>query len=636
MTASSIVAHFLKNYKPFTFLTDDDVKNIVSHSSIIFKDKLSYIFKTDEDLHKNFYVIYSGTIHFTTIKNGTETLTSKVYSGGLFGLRPFFAKGNYSLNALANEDVYLIAIPFTVFKSYLIENVSVMDFLLENFVNQTKYKLENFQNLKNLSEVEISKSDTIDYSYLQDLQYNTNPLTISSITPIKKLISIMAQFNSSYAVITHQNRAVGIVTDAIIRNYITSPQSNLDIEASNIMNKDFIVVNDTISIAEAQLNLVHNDVTLLLVTEDATQNGRIKGIISERDIIFSQANDPGVIIQELKKCYSLQEIVLIHKKYLQIIQKGLSKNIPLYHINTITGELLYAIINRIIQIALDKLGAAPVNFVWLAIGSQGRKEQLFMSDQDHFLIFEDVPQEKIRDVKFYFVKLAQEITENIKQLGYVICTNEHVSSNINWCNSFSDTLKIFNLWINNPKEITNHYSPIFFDFEYIFGDIKIKQALETSIYQNLQDNKLFFDYLGNKVLKLPRPLTFFKNIDVDDEGNFKDKFNIKDKALMHYIDAARLFALSNNLKGVNNTYFRWKQMALKDSKNADIYLQMAENYLTLYNYRVNEGVKNDNNGAYIDIDNLNKTEKEKLKEALNDIDELEQLIKDKFQLTQFS
>ncbi len=636
MSVSSIISLFLKNYKPFSFLSDDDVNNIAYHSKVEFVQKLDYIFKSHQNLQNNFFVIYSGLIHFTNVVNGTETLTSKAYTGDLFGLRPFFAKGNYSLNAMANEDVLLISIPFTIFKTYLIENISVMDFLLENFVNQTKYKLENFQNLKTLSESEVSTTNSVDYSYLQDLQYNKNPLTISSLTNIRKLISIMAQFNSSYAVITHQNRAVGLITDAILRNFIASPLFNLDYSVNQIMNTKFIVVNDTVSIAEAQLNLVHNDTNLLLVTEDGTENGRIKGVITERDIIYSQANDPGIIIQELKKCFTIEEIILIHKKYLQIIQNGFTKNIPLHHLNTISGEVLYAIMHRCIQIAIEKMGNAPVKFVWLSIGSQGRKEQLTNSDQDHFLIFEDVEDNKLRDVKYYFIKLAQEVVEYFKQLGYIICPNEHVSSNIHWCNTFSDTLKIFNLWINNPKEITSHYSPIFFDFEYVFGDIKIKEALETSIYQNLKDNKLFFDFIGNQVLKLPRPLTFFKKIDIDDDGKFKDKFNLKEKAIMHYIDAARLFALSNQFKGINNTYFRWKQMAITDEKNADIYLQMAENYITLYQFRVEEGIKNDNDGTYLDTNKLNKTEKEKLKQVLNDIDDLEQLIKDKFQLTQFS
>jgi CBS domain-containing protein len=49
-----------------------------------------------------------------------------------------------------------------------------------------------------------------------------------------------------------------------------------------------------------------------------------------------------------------------------------------------------------------------------------------------------------------------------------------------------------------------------------------------------------------------------------------------------------------------------------------------------------EGLKNDNSGDFINIDELNKAERERLKNALSPMKDLEELIKDKFQLTQFS
>ncbi|MBP7539562.1 MAG: hypothetical protein KA802_06400 [Saprospiraceae bacterium] len=54
------------------------------------------------------------------------------------------------------------------------------------------------------------------------------------------------------------------------------------------------------------------------------------------------------------------------------------------------------------------------------------------------------------------------------------------------------------------------------------------------------------------------------------------------------------------------------------------------------NYRVLEGLKNDNSGQFINIEELSKADKELLKNALNPFKELEELIKDTFQLTQFS
>jgi CBS domain-containing protein len=58
--------------------------------------------------------------------------------------------------------------------------------------------------------------------------------------------------------------------------------------------------------------------------------------------------------------------------------------------------------------------------------------------------------------------------------------------------------------------------------------------------------------------------------------------------------------------------------------------------LTLSKFRTLEGLKNDSSGQYINLEELSKVDKEKLKSALLPMKDLEDLIKDKFQLTQFS
>ena len=77
-------------------------------------------------------------------------------------------------------------------------------------------------------------------------------------------------------------------------------------------------------------------------------------------------------------------------------------------------------------------------------------------------------------------------------------------------------------------------------------------------------------------------------------------------------------------------------LPITDSKNAEIYLSCAETFLTLSKFRTIEGLKNDDSGQYLNIKEMSKTDREKLKNALLPMKDLEELIKNKFQLTQFS
>ena len=571
----------------------------------------------------------------TKILDAEEVLHSKCYSGNLFGLRPFFAKNNYVLNATANEDAILLAIPIIVFKPYLTKYSSVLDYFLENFATQAKSKKENYQQFKSISEIDTSASDT-NYSYFQDLQYTTNPTIIDANTSIKNVVLKMIADKSGHALITYNNRLVGLVTDADLAKKIGAGLFQIEDGITKILNPHFIVVDKSISVAEAQLLLLKNDTSHLCVTEDGTQNAAILGVVSERDVINSQSNNPGILIKEIKSAHTFDELKYIHTKYLDIIQNSFTKNIPIFHINAVASELLFSIIQQNIQMAIAHLGTPPARFVWLAVGSQGRKEQLYLSDQDSLLIYEDVAADKQRDVKYYFVQMAKIVIGNLEKLGYKLCPNDHMASSVKWCRSLTEFAHVYQDWMVSPNKKDNEFSSIFFDFEYVFGEIKIKDALESHIYQKIKSNTLFFDFLGNKVLKLPEGLTFFKKIAIEENGTQKDHFDLKQKGLQVYIDAARLFALSYSLKGVNNTYLRYKQLAISDPKNAEKYLDFAENYLQLQHFRIEESIVNDTDGSFIKMTTLSKVDKEKLKKCLMQVDEVIELIKDKYQLTQFS
>ena len=75
---------------------------------------------------------------------------------------------------------------------------------------------------------------------------------------------------------------------------------------------------------------------------------------------------------------------------------------------------------------------------------------------------------------------------------------------------------------------------------------------------------------------------------------------------------------------------------MADPKFSEIYLNCADAFLILSKFRTLEGLKNDTTGDFINVEEMTKIDKEKLKNALAPMKELEELIKDKFQLTQFS
>jgi CBS domain-containing protein len=637
-TIAEHIADFLKEYQPFDNLTFQELSEIATSIRVVNLEKHKTLFQIDDVLHDSFYVVASGVINLSVIADAEETLLNKCHEGDVFGLRPFFAKNNYMMTAKAREESIVYAIPIATFRPFVANNSEVLDFLLESFASNTS----NHKDKENLRGKLIS--DNVFYSdqqsemqYFQSLTYNKSPFTATITSIVSEIAQIMTDNLVNSIVICDNNTPIGIVTHADMCSKIATGRFPISVSIDKIMSSPVVTVVENVSLAEAQLLMLKNNVSHLCVTLDGTNKSVVKGIISEHDLIVAQASNPGVLIKEIKRSQTAKDLKQIRDRMTDIIQNSIQKNIPLTHISNIASEINLAIIKRSVELAILDLGSPPARFAWLSIGSQGRKEQLLLTDQDSILIFEDVTPEKYREVKDYFIKLGKRTTSSLEKAGYEFCPNGHMGSNMLWCKSLTDWTKQYNSWMNTPGENSNDLSSIFFDYEIAFGEPKIEEAIETIIFKNAKNNTLFFDFLGNDALKKNAPLSFFKKFMLEEEeGPNKNKFDIKTRALMPLIDGARLFALSYNIKGINNTYSRFKQLAIVDAKNAEVYLNCAEAFLVLSKFRTIEGLKNDDSGQYLNLNELSKIDKEKLKNAFAPMRELEELIKSKFQLTQFS
>ncbi|MGL2994570.1 DUF294 nucleotidyltransferase-like domain-containing protein [Flavobacterium sp. TSSA_36] len=636
-TVAERIADFLKEYPPFDNLSFGELAEIASNIRVLNLEKHQTLFQINDVLHECFYVVASGTINLSVISDAEETLLHKCLQGEIFGLRPFFAKNNYMMTSKAREESIIYAIPIATFRPFVSNNSLVLNFLLESFAATSKFSNNSDSNSgRIISDNVFLPEQQSEVQYFQSLTYNTSPLTTTKNTVIKDIAKLMTEEVVNNVLICEANFPIGIVTDQDMRSKVATGRYLITDTVDKIMDSPVITVVESISLAEAQLLMLKHNVTHLCVTLDGTAQSVVKGIISEHDLIIAQASNPGVMIKEIKRALAPKELKQIRERVTDLVQNAIYKNIPLYHVANIASEINLAIIKRSVELSILDMGSPPARFAWFSIGSQGRKEQLLFTDQDSILIFEDVPADQYRDVKDYFIKLAKRTTATLERVGYPLCPQNHIASNLQWCKSLSDWVKQYNSWMNTPGENSSDMSSIFFDYELVFGDDKLEEAIGNIVVQNAKNNSLFYDFLGNNVLKNNAPLTFFKKFITEEDAVNKNKFDLKTRALMPLIDGARLFSLFYNLKGINNTYLRFKQLAIVDANNQEIYLNCADAFITLSKFRTIEGLKNDDTGQFIAINDLPKLEKEKLKAALAPMKDLEELIKGKFKLTQFS
>jgi hypothetical protein len=98
-----------------------------------------------------------------------------------------------------------------------------------------------------------------DFSYFQELDFDKNPLVIPNHTTISTVAKKMIDTNKSYAIVTNNARIIGLITDADFRKKIAFGNINLDADCTTLMQQNVSIVEETISVAEAQLLLLKNE-----------------------------------------------------------------------------------------------------------------------------------------------------------------------------------------------------------------------------------------------------------------------------------------------------------------------------------------------------------------------------------------
>ncbi|MBF4516522.1 CBS domain-containing protein [Flavobacterium sp. ANB] len=633
-TISHRVADFLKDYPPFSFLHQKDLEKLSEQISIIYKDKDAIVFTENEKTHDSFYVVHKGAVALR--KSTKNTVLDMCDEGDIFGLRPLLAQENYIMEAVAHEESILYAIPIAVFKPYALENRNVGNFLIESYASNTRNPYSDIHKDKlygdDLEQENLhSSKDSFD---LQPIKYSKKIVTCSPSTTARDVAKIMNKKKVGAILIVDEMLPIGIITDKDLRNKIVTGDFSILTTAESIMTKPVITYPKKMTVTEAQMAMMKSSISHLCLTKDGTINTKAVGILSKHDVMVALGNNPAVLIKALKRAKKVKEIKPIRARIMQLLQGYLDQNIPMTLIAKIITELNEACTTRVIEMSIEKMSSPPpVKFAWLALGSQGRSEQMLHTDQDNAIIYENVSEVFRDETKVYFLKFAALVNKGLFEIGYDYCPAEMMASNPKWCMSLNEWKDQVHYWITNPGKNEVLLSFIFFDYSVTYGDSEIANELSESIFESVKANPIFYVHLVSGALQSPSPTGFFRQFLVEQDGANKDNFDIKRRALMPLTDAARVLILSHSVKAISNTAERFEKLAELEPNNRELYLSCSYSFKALLKFRTKQGLLHNDSGQFIALETLSKMEKIKLKRTFKTIKELQELISVRFNIS---
>ena len=629
------IADFLRLYPPFNLLKPEELKTVSEEITVQYNTGNELLFNQGSPCSQYFYIIHQGAVEIFHRDKQQNITLDRCDEGDLFGLRPLFSGENYKISAKTLEECILYLIPIEVFSPLITSNQKIREYLLNSLASNTQASYS--EDTKGITGPNLPDLPTAtlphDVHELQKVSYSKRLVACQKETPIKQLAETMNNNHVGSVIILDNDLPAGIVTDKDIRVKIASGDWDISAPAKNIMSSPVICYPESITIAQAYLAMMKHGISHLCITKDGTPNTKVIGIVSEHDLIVSQGNNPSYLMKAITRASKTKQLKKIRRKIMVLLEQYMDSNLPMTQVSRILFELNDATIKRCIALSLKKMGTPPpCKFAWLTLGSQGRKEQLLHTDQDNAIIFEDQDEDRYPEVQDYFLTLARAVNQRLLKLGFDYCPAEMMAGNPRWCLSESQWKEQFTHWVQTPTEEHILLCQVFFDYDISYGNLDLANALADHIFKTITNYPIFTTNLAKSALENPSPLGFFRQFLLERNGEYKDHFDLKKRALMPITDAARLLILGHKTKNINNTFERYDKLAELEPHNNEIFLGASYAAKVLLKFRTRQGLQNHDSGRYIDLKKLSKEEKIKLKRCFKTISDLQDLIKLRFKL----
>ncbi len=623
------VIGFLRGVSPFQDLDEPTLRELAEGVSMEFYPKGSTILQQEGPASEYLRIVKKGSVRvFMKSGKDDELAIDTRGEGESFGFISLVSGDKSRANVVAVEDT----------TCYLIGKVAVVK-LLETYPAFAEYFLVSYLN-KYIDRTykEMHKRSLL-YGGGDRLLFTTpvgdlitkEVITASQDTSIRDSAEMMSQNGiSSLVILDADGIPAGVVTDRDLRDKVVSKARSVQDPVKDIMSISLVKTDAKDYCFEAILNMIRYNIHHLLVID----NGKLKGVITNHDLMMLQGTSPISIAREIENQQSIEGLVPASKKINKVVELLIKEGAKASNITRIITEINDRLLRKILEITEKKLGRPPLKYCWIVFGSEGRKEQTFRTDQDNAIIYEDPrTPAKGEEAKTYFSAFTLLVRDSLLRCGFPPCPADYMASNPRWCQPLQVWKKYFAGWINEPTSDAVLKSLIFFDFRPIHGEIGLAEGLRDSLTSMLEGQMLFLGYMANTIINNMPPLSFFKSFVVEKGGEHKDEFDLKVKGIAPLVDAVRLFALERGVRETSTleriTALRERHTIVKEYADE---LEHAFEFIMLLRIhhqieQIEAGKKPDN---FINPNKLSNLEKRMIKEEFHLISRMQGLIIERY------
>ncbi len=342
--------------------------------------------------------------------------------------------------------------------------------------------------------------DTLDRSLLVPVKQLVTkpPLFVTAEATVQQAAETMHAARSSSCLVASD--PPGILTDRDLRGRVLALGLGPETPVCQVMTQPLKSLDSDTPTYSALLYMLDENIHHLALVEE----GQVVGVITNTDLLRQQARSPLYLHRRLQNLTDPATLTHYAQEIAGTVATLADGGVGALQIGRVVSSLNDTLVQRLARLAEEELGPPPMPYAWLVFGSEGRHEQLLLTDQDNALVYA----EPSTDAAAYFAQLAQRVVAGLQQAGFPPCAGGYMATN--WCKPLVEWQEIFADWLRTPDPQALMEAGIFFDFRRVAGALSLEPLEE--LMAAAHKRPLFIGHLVRAAQQFAPPLGFFQRI----------------------------------------------------------------------------------------------------------------------------
>ena len=437
-------------------------------------------------------------------------------------------------------------------------------------------------------------------------------LVIEATADIEQATRLMREQKAESALV-QRGRRYGMITRTDLLNALVLDKLPTATPVKEIANYRLVTVEANDYLFNALVRMTSHDIDRVVVMTD----GQLQGVVELTEALSFFSSHSHVVGLRIERASTVEELAAAAKDMDALIRSLHKQGVKVRFLMDLLAALNKRLMAKLFNLLVPEDVIPHVCLV--VMGSEGRGEQITKTDQDNGLIMRDNLDwpngpETMRE----YARVLQEI-------GFPPCPGEVMVSNPFWVQPISEWTKRMQDWVNLGDEESILKLSIAVDAAPVAGNAALYKTSRNWFFKEIQQHQRFLTAFAKVATVFDTPLTLLGSI-----RNRSNGIDLKRGGIFPIVHGIRTMALQYQIPE-NNTFSRITALVDMGVLPRRMGNELQEAFGVFHLLRVKAELgrigtdsSQDSSQNMIDIDDLDRLEKDTLRQAFHVVKEFKQ------------